>query len=69
MTIFHLHDEQTVNGFWKRLLFSVSCLHVHVSMSQCVHVSIFHVSIVRYHTGGSMKLNARILHLAHMVYL
>ncbi len=24
---------------------------------------------VRYHTGGSMKLNARILHLAHMVYL
>jgi hypothetical protein len=25
--------------------------------------------IVRYHTGGSMKLNARILHLAHMVYL
>jgi hypothetical protein len=25
--------------------------------------------IVRYHTGKSMKLNARILHLAHMVYL
>jgi predicted nucleotidyltransferase len=24
---------------------------------------------VRYHTGGSMKLNACILHLAHMVYL
>jgi hypothetical protein len=24
---------------------------------------------VRYHTGESMKLNARILHLAHMVYL
>ncbi len=24
---------------------------------------------VRYHTGGSMKLNTRILHLAHMVYL
>jgi hypothetical protein len=23
---------------------------------------------VRYHTGGSMKLNAHILHLAHMVY-
>jgi hypothetical protein len=27
------------------------------------------VSIVRYHTGGSMKLNAGILHLAYMVYL
>jgi hypothetical protein len=27
------------------------------------------VSIVCYHTGGSMKLNARILHLAYMVYL
>jgi hypothetical protein len=25
--------------------------------------------IVRYHAGGSMKLNARILLLAHMVYL
>jgi hypothetical protein len=24
---------------------------------------------VRYHSGGSMKLNARILHLAYMVYL
>jgi hypothetical protein len=24
---------------------------------------------VRYHTGGSMKLNTHILHLAHMVYL
>jgi hypothetical protein len=24
---------------------------------------------VRCHTGGSMKLNARILHLAYMVYL
>ncbi len=24
---------------------------------------------VRYHTGGSMKLNARTLHLAYMVYL
>jgi hypothetical protein len=24
---------------------------------------------VRYHIEGSMKLNARILHLAHMVYL
>jgi hypothetical protein len=27
------------------------------------------VSIVRYHSGGSMKLNACILFLAHMVYL
>jgi hypothetical protein len=26
-------------------------------------------SSVCYHSGGSMKLNARILHLAHMVYL
>jgi hypothetical protein len=25
--------------------------------------------IVRYHFGGSVKLNARILHLAYMVYL
>jgi hypothetical protein len=25
--------------------------------------------IVRYHSGGSMKSNARILHLAYMVYL
>jgi hypothetical protein len=25
--------------------------------------------IVRYHSGGSMKLNAHILHLAYMVYL
>ncbi len=24
---------------------------------------------VRYHSGGSMKLNARILHLAYMLYL
>jgi hypothetical protein len=24
---------------------------------------------VRYHSGGSMKLNARILRLAYMVYL
>jgi hypothetical protein len=24
---------------------------------------------VRYHSGGSMKLNARILHLTYMVYL
>ncbi len=34
---------------------------------QVVQLS-FHVS-VRYHIEGSMKLNARILHLAHMVYL
>jgi hypothetical protein len=27
------------------------------------------VITVRYHSGGSMKLNARILLLAHMVYL
>jgi hypothetical protein len=27
------------------------------------------VGIVRYHSGGSMKLNACILHLAYMVYL
>jgi hypothetical protein len=27
------------------------------------------VLCVRYHSGGSMKLNARILFLAHMVYL
>jgi hypothetical protein len=26
-------------------------------------------TIVRYHSGGSMKLIARILHLAYMVYL
>ncbi len=26
-------------------------------------------STVRYHSGGSMKLNARILHLVYMVYL
>jgi hypothetical protein len=25
--------------------------------------------VVRYHSGGSMKLNACILFLAHMVYL
>jgi hypothetical protein len=25
--------------------------------------------VVRYHSGGSMKLNACILHLAYMVYL
>ncbi len=25
--------------------------------------------VVSYHTVGSMKLNARILHLSHMVYL
>ncbi len=28
-----------------------------------------HILHVRYHTGGSMKLNTRILHLAYMVYL
>jgi hypothetical protein len=29
----------------------------------------FRFFIVRYHTGASMKLNARILHLEHIVYL
>ncbi len=28
-----------------------------------------HFVSVRYHSGGSLKLNARILHLAYMVYL
>jgi uncharacterized membrane protein YdbT with pleckstrin-like domain len=30
---------------------------------------IIKVVIIRYHSGGSMKLNSRILLLAHMVYL
>jgi hypothetical protein len=29
----------------------------------------FNAVSVRYHSGGSMKLNASILHLAYMVYL
>ncbi len=29
----------------------------------------FLILTVRYHTGGSMKLNARILYLAYLVYL
>jgi hypothetical protein len=34
----------------------------------CAHTNTVDV-FVRYHTGGSMKLNAHILHLAYMVYL
>jgi hypothetical protein len=32
-------------------------------------IQVFTTLNVRYHSGGSMKLNACILHLAHMVYL
>jgi hypothetical protein len=39
--------------------------HAFVSIDKrfCFYVT------VRYHCGGSMKFNARILHLAYMVYL
>jgi hypothetical protein len=40
----------------------------HLLLKECTlsnHNEVF----VRYHTGGSMKLNAHILHLAYMVYL
>ncbi len=50
-----------------------------VGVNLCVHPFVFELSCfarqlvinVRYHSGGSMKLNARtrILHLAYMVYL
>jgi hypothetical protein len=40
-----------------------------VLLAKTVYNKKSHTSVVRYHTGGSMKLNARILHLAHMVYL
>jgi hypothetical protein len=33
----------------------------------CFHI--LNCFTVRYHSGGSIKLNARILHLAYMVYL
>jgi hypothetical protein len=39
-------------------------IHVHIFFH-----NYFIFMYVRYHTGGSMKLNARILHLAYMVYL
>jgi hypothetical protein len=32
-------------------------------------ISFLYIIFVRYHSGGSMKLNARIWFLAHMVYL
>jgi hypothetical protein len=34
-----------------------------------ITIIILLITIVRYHIEGSMKLNACILHLAHMVYL
>ncbi len=37
-------------------------MHIHI-------IHIIHILRVRYHSGGSMKLNACILLLAHMVYL
>ncbi len=50
---------------------------VQKKMYTCAHMNINHLSKhislsvigVRYHSGGSMKLNACILLLAHMVYL
>ncbi len=40
------------------------------NVEQSIHLDGYLVfPLVHYHTGGSTKLNARILHLAHMVYL
>ncbi len=48
-------------------------LNVNVGVVATVHdanlTTILTVLIVRYHSGGSMKLNACILLLAHKVYL
>ncbi len=34
-----------------------------------VNIQVTAIHIVHYHSGGSMKLNACILHLVYMVYL
>jgi hypothetical protein len=38
-------------------------------MREIMLTKMVYTVIVRYHSGGSMKLNACILLLAHMVYL
>jgi hypothetical protein len=43
---------------------TLSCLS-----SSCVFLIYFKTGSVHYLSGGSMKLNARIMHLAYMVYL
>jgi hypothetical protein len=52
---------------------SLNILHLRTSlpvhMSFCLSVLRLSIPLVRYHSGGSMKLNACILLLAHMVYL
>ncbi len=45
------------------------CLVIKSERFSLTGIGGFFTVLVRYHTGGSMKLNAHILHLAHMVYL
>jgi hypothetical protein len=45
------------------------CCPLRADPAQTSNLGIKRLVIVRYHSGGSMKLNARILFLAHMVYL
>jgi hypothetical protein len=50
------------------IIINLELLNLNI-FSQCRTSLCLAKSGVRYHTGGSMKLNAHILHLAHMVYL
>jgi hypothetical protein len=54
--------SDTFGKYWLTACLSYSTLGT-------IFLTIANKISVRYHTGGSIKINARILHLAHMVYL
>jgi hypothetical protein len=53
----------------KALVFSQTAICLNLKFYLGLKILSWATGIVRYHIEGSMKLNARILLLAHMVYL